>query len=133
MTWWCLLAPSMGRVSRTWATTIPSRPSPTRSIDTTGVPRSLSTSPSATGSPENGAKSRNQESRTFIVGLLELREEAGVVGEEEPQVVDAVAGHGQAVDAEAEGRSEEHTSELQSLMRITYAVFCLKKITTRMT
>src|SRR3546814_3922634 len=34
-------------------------------------------------------------------------------------------------DAELEGerqdRSEEHTSELQSLMRISYAVFCLKK------
>src|SRR3546814_9293523 len=28
-----------------------------------------------------------------------------------------------------EGRSEEHTSELQSLMRISYAVFCLKKKT----
>src|SRR3546814_1053801 len=28
---------------------------------------------------------------------------------------------------EQEGRSEEHTSELQSLMRISYAVFCLKK------
>src|SRR3546814_6375356 len=27
----------------------------------------------------------------------------------------------------AMGRSEEHTSELQSLMRISYAVFCLKK------
>src|SRR3546814_2869422 len=27
----------------------------------------------------------------------------------------------------AERRSEEHTSELQSLMRISYAVFCLKK------
>src|SRR3546814_13908240 len=27
----------------------------------------------------------------------------------------------------AQGRSEEHTSELQSLMRISYAVFCLKK------
>src|SRR3546814_10088840 len=27
----------------------------------------------------------------------------------------------------SEGRSEEHTSELQSLMRISYAVFCLKK------
>src|SRR3546814_1274168 len=27
----------------------------------------------------------------------------------------------------AETRSEEHTSELQSLMRISYAVFCLKK------
>src|SRR3546814_8176098 len=32
-------------------------------------------------------------------------------------------------DAEAQAafRSEEHTSELQSLMRISYAVFCLKK------
>src|SRR3546814_2373516 len=29
----------------------------------------------------------------------------------------------------AAGRSEEHTSELQSLMRISYAVFCLKKKT----
>src|SRR3546814_4697459 len=29
----------------------------------------------------------------------------------------------------AEMRSEEHTSELQSLMRISYAVFCLKKKT----
>src|SRR3546814_5345181 len=28
-------------------------------------------------------------------------------------------------------RSEEHTSELQSLMRISYAVFCLKKNTTQ--
>src|SRR3546814_3814673 len=36
-----------------------------------------------------------------------------------------------AQEARAEGddqrRSEEHTSELQSLMRISYAVFCLKK------
>src|SRR3546814_7394194 len=31
------------------------------------------------------------------------------------------------VEAGAFGRSEEHTSELQSLMRISYAVFCLKK------
>src|SRR3546814_5517534 len=31
------------------------------------------------------------------------------------------------VKVSAEGRSEEHTSELQSLMRISYAVFCLKK------
>src|SRR3546814_2122863 len=29
--------------------------------------------------------------------------------------------------ASASARSEEHTSELQSLMRISYAVFCLKK------
>src|SRR3546814_2323823 len=31
----------------------------------------------------------------------------------------------------AGGRSEEHTSELQSLMRISYAVFCLTKKTER--
>src|SRR3546814_1096733 len=30
-------------------------------------------------------------------------------------------------------RSEEHTSELQSLMRISYAVFCLKKKTKKLT
>src|SRR3546814_4637940 len=32
-----------------------------------------------------------------------------------------------AAEASGEARSEEHTSELQSLMRISYAVFCLKK------
>src|SRR3546814_10192752 len=33
------------------------------------------------------------------------------------------------IDQHRLGRSEEHTSELQSLMRISYAVFCLKKKT----
>src|SRR3546814_3483694 len=32
-------------------------------------------------------------------------------------------------DALIDGRSEEHTSELQSLLRISYAVFCLKQKT----
>src|SRR3546814_8645145 len=31
------------------------------------------------------------------------------------------------VEVDDDNRSEEHTSELQSLMRISYAVFCLKK------
>src|SRR3546814_4422114 len=43
----------------------------------------------------------------------------------------AVVGAGIAGDGAGQrlgaGRSEEHTSELQSLMRISYAVFCLKK------
>src|SRR3546814_8696216 len=39
-------------------------------------------------------------------------------------------GYGAALALAREGRSEEHTSELQSLMRISYAVFCLKKQTT---
>src|SRR3546814_7861840 len=38
----------------------------------------------------------------------------------------------QSPDARVEARrSEEHTSEIQSLMRISYAVFCLKKNNTR--
>src|SRR3546814_2828444 len=44
--------------------------------------------------------------------------------------VDAVHGHnnipGATLFPHNIGRSEEHTSELQSLMRISYAVFCLK-------
>src|SRR3546814_7325606 len=37
------------------------------------------------------------------------------------------AGEHEAAQAFYRSRSEEHTSELQSLMRISYAVFCLKK------
>src|SRR3546814_9182369 len=40
---------------------------------------------------------------------------------------DTVKGRIETLLAGALGRSEEHTSELQSLMRISYAVFCLKK------
>src|SRR3546814_1853491 len=36
-------------------------------------------------------------------------------------------------DKHSRARSEEHTSELQSLMRISYAVFCLKKKTKKHT
>src|SRR3546814_10243209 len=38
---------------------------------------------------------------------------------------------GTGTDLEHRLRSEEHTSELQSLMRISYAVFCLKKKKTK--
>src|SRR3546814_4127775 len=42
------------------------------------------------------------------------------------RLVEQAAGVGAKVEDVAQ-RSEEHTSELQSLMRISYAVFCLKK------
>src|SRR3546814_5856043 len=42
---------------------------------------------------------------------------------------ESVRGAIAVVGRDAKSRSEEHTSELQSLMRISYAVFCLKKIT----
>src|SRR3546814_1717194 len=48
----------------------------------------------------------------------------GVDEADRPVEADARAGAGEV-------RSEEHTSELQSLMRISYAVFCLKKKTHR--
>src|SRR3546814_2550813 len=41
--------------------------------------------------------------------------------------LDPLAAREQRPGARLEPRSEEHTSELQSLMRISYAVFCLKK------
>src|SRR3546814_4932758 len=43
------------------------------------------------------------------------------------QAADAAADQLLEAALERESRSEEHTSELQSLMRISYAVFCLKK------
>src|SRR3546814_13423502 len=48
----------------------------------------------------------------------------------EKDVVEAIQekkGQLEQLKIEMEQRSEEHTSELQSLMRISYAVFCLKK------
>src|SRR3546814_2865456 len=42
-------------------------------------------------------------------------------------VLNCIARTARHLDRGAEKRSEEHTSELQSLMRISYAVFCLKK------
>src|SRR3546814_7890840 len=55
---------------------------------------------------------------------VDRREAAAFVDQVSPAevVVDEVGGVEQVVR-----RSEEHTSELQSLMRISYAVFCLKK------
>src|SRR3546814_9983856 len=59
-------------------------------------------------------------------------------GEPAAGLVRRAAGGSGASFAQARGalcaaapRSEEHTSELQSLMRISYAVFCLKKKTTK--
>src|SRR3546814_2032598 len=53
----------------------------------------------------------------------------GDVGGERPQGVEGrlTAGFELLVHVRLDLRSEEHTSELQSLMRISYAVFCLKK------
>src|SRR3546814_5838900 len=45
------------------------------------------------------------------------------------EIIERVAKEGGMAEAVAAGRSEAHTSELQSLMRIAYPSFCLKKKT----
>src|SRR3546814_2407314 len=55
-----------------------------------------------------------------IVGYIAMNDGAKVI----PEAIDRSAIYNLS---DFVVRSEEHTSELQSLMRITYAVFCLKK------
>src|SRR3546814_8578815 len=72
--------------------------------------------------------SRNEESRDALIGFdagSRLLYVVHVVVEAE--VLRLVSARRATPEAEALYRSEEHTSELQSLMRISYAVFCLKK------
>src|SRR3546814_3041619 len=56
-----------------------------------------------------------------------IRPSAQVQSLDQPEGADVEGGFGLADIVLAVIRSEEHTSELQSLMRISYAVFCLKK------
>src|SRR3546814_4188488 len=74
-------------------------------------------------------------------GLIELEDEITILDEAEGEIeltfrTDVDGGEGGTTSFEGgfedwqpdqDGRSEEHTSELQSLMRTSYAVFCLKK------
>src|SRR3546814_9511560 len=71
-----------------------------------------------------------EDQRDYLVGLAHELDAANqeLAALEKPVVAHvqgAVAGAGLSVMLSC--RSEEHTSELQSLMRISYAVFCLKK------
>src|SRR3546814_9152471 len=62
-------------------------------------------------------------SRPMLIEGEVQRSKEGVVHLMASRVVD----HTAMLDALGDERSAEHTSELQSLMRISYAVFCLKK------
>src|SRR3546814_1817133 len=64
--------------------------------------------------------------------LAPVARHGGKANDKEAQLVQAVIGPGsefigRSIRELEYARSEEHTSELQSLMRISYAVFCLKK------
>src|SRR3546814_5540338 len=67
---------------------------------------------------------RDRHQHDCVAEADALRQENGEIRRD--QIERAVGEVDHAERAEDE-RSEEHTSELQSLMRISYAVFCLKK------
>src|SRR3546814_2976218 len=66
--------------------------------------------------------------RAVLVGAALDRELAGLV-HAQPRPAAAEAGQRGLGEGLLELRSEEHTSELQSLLRTSYAVFCLNKKT----
>src|SRR3546814_4492224 len=78
------------------------------------------------------SKGRENQETLCLIG--------GAEGDRTPDLCNAIAAlsqlsygpicPGRSVAFSQAPRSEEHTSELQSLMRISYAVFCLKKKTT---
>src|SRR3546814_3690188 len=78
---------------------------------------------------------RSADASRDIKGLIqastgEVREGARLVnqtGQSLTEIVTAVKKVADIIGEISSARSEEHTSELQSLMRISYAVFCLKK------
>src|SRR3546814_7734406 len=83
------------------------------------------------------AKQPERRARLDRLQLLRVTDQdhlrAGVSGFAQHPLELARADHAGLVDDQhvTRCRSEEHTSELQSLMRNSYAVFCLKKKTTR--
>src|SRR3546814_8122932 len=67
-----------------------------------------------------------QENNIILRALRDyLRADIGEVVIDNAEVYEQARTHMEHVNPQ--NRSEEHTSELQSLMRISYAVFCLKK------
>src|SRR3546814_10515999 len=65
---------------------------------------------------------------TLFRSGLQVERHALLVGAPGLEILTVVGAEEMRADAAAGiSRSEEHTSELQSLMRISYAVFCLKK------
>src|SRR3546814_3923724 len=75
-----------------------------------------------------GQALRRIDQRVFGIGIAGVDGEALFLANQEGVI--AFVDHRCAVDI-GDARSEEHTSELQSLMRISYAVFCLKKKKTK--
>src|SRR3546814_2874232 len=77
---------------------------------------------------ERAAERRQAQSEAHVRSILSTVPDAMVVIDDHGAILSfSTAAERLFGYVEEEVRSEEHTSELQSLMRISYAVFCLKK------
>src|SRR3546814_7171707 len=76
------------------------------------------------GDDEQDQAQRKSRQRLGRIELLIARQKLDDLGRDRGNRSKGIGGHARGKTG---GRSEEHTSELQSLMRISYAVFCLKK------
>src|SRR3546814_4406392 len=74
---------------------------------------------------------RPMSTTMFVSSFCAVPENAFPLATTSPRDRSRAAGTGLFLTTPLPARSEEHTSELQSLMRISYAVFCLKKKTNR--
>src|SRR3546814_10670120 len=84
----------------------------------------------ARGEEEDRIRGLETGADDYVTKPFSPRELVARVGAVLRRVRPALAGETLSfADIEMDTRSEEHTSELQSLMRISYAVFCLKKNT----
>src|SRR3546814_8175943 len=95
--------------------------------------------------PRKDSQRNAEVTGEFVCNMAtyDLREEMNATSESVPIEVDELALAGltslpsklvkppRVAESPVHLRSEEHTSELQSLMRISYAVFCLKKTKTQ--
>src|SRR3546814_9865033 len=92
------------------------------------APRSISSRPS-----DEGFRTAISSPRPWIPSIFAFHrhriddQENQYPRTSDPAASDGEGGRGWPSRASPSSRSEEHTSELQSLMRISYAVFCLKK------
>src|SRR3546814_3594462 len=89
--------------------------------------RPRSASPSASRKSLRTAVSRKKRRSTSARLSNDLRDRTSVTGTPRAEADEK---NDRILIEDSSARSEEHTSELQSLMRISYAVFCLKKKTT---
>src|SRR3546814_9900795 len=79
-------------------------------------------------SPSTGLSSEIQRRAPVVGSVTRLRIRSTLASIRAPSIPRiGASGSVASTESVSRVRSEEHTSELQSLMRISYAVFCLKK------